>query len=162
MGQSIPVEHKAIRKDAPEGLIECKLDERRVAGVKQSFQYTLYCFCLDHTNVDSEEQIDKIACSNCHKVYEINREQAVENGKIRIATWLREEADRKGIKLTNVRWWSRHQLGQHTLEASNSLTRRTEDVEFASLHLTHSKVDNQLKTQVMAKIAGLLISLQKK
>ncbi|MGA2642469.1 MAG: hypothetical protein ABSG21_16390 [Spirochaetia bacterium] len=161
MGRSAPVEHKAIREDPAEGHLECKLDEWRLAGAKPRFRYALYCFCLMHTKVDSTSQLDQVVCSNCHRSYEIDRDKAVENGKIQIAAWLREEANKEGIKLANVRWWGRHPSGQHSLEASNAHTRKTADVEFASLHLTHSKVDNQMKTQVMAKIAGLLSRLQK-
>jgi hypothetical protein len=162
MGRGAPIELKAIREDLAEGRLECKLDEWRLPGAKPGFRYALYCFCLMHTKVDSEKQLDQVVCSNCKRSYEINREQAVENGKMQIAAWLRQEADKQGIKLVNVHWWSRHPLGMHSLEASNAHTRRTDDVEFSSLYLTHSRVDDQMKTQVMAKIAGLLIRLQEK
>jgi hypothetical protein len=86
----------------------------------------------------------------------------IDQGKSRIVALLRSEAGKEGIKLKDTRWWQvGGGAGEYNLEASNAETGRTDDTTFSTKQLTLFEDDSEMRFQVAAKIAGLVIQLKK-
>jgi len=85
-------------------------------------------------------------------------ENDIEQAKVDIAELIRTEAEKEGIQLTNVRWWSVYPATQWDIEvkASNG---RTAFQKFSPKQLVGFQNDGRLRWQVREKVISIIIQL---